>query len=133
MIPSQITVKKTSVKTSVHQAVQSGKRVERVVEEETDELEDDELTNSQASKDLDVSEVIQNMVKNVSLGFFVCHRSFQDLLSSQLEAHGLLIIVDVASVLPQSLLYLLGSANLNCIKKEENETLDILNGFLIIQ
>ena len=100
MIPSQITVKKTSVKTSVHQAVQSGKRVERVVEEETDELEDDELTNSQASKDLDVSEVIQNMVKNVSLGFFVCHRSFHDLLSSQLEAYGLLIIVDVASVLP---------------------------------
>ena len=70
MTPSQITVKKTSVKTGVHQAVQSGKRVGRVVEEETDEVEeDDELINSQASKDLDVSEVIQNMVKNVSLGF----------------------------------------------------------------
>ena len=119
MTPSQITVKKTSVKTGVHQAVQSGKRVERVVEEETDEVEeDDELINSQASKDLDVSEVIQNMVKSVSLGFFVCHRSFQDLLSSQLEAYGLLIIVDVASVLPQSLLYSLGPANLNCIKKK---------------
>jgi hypothetical protein len=82
MNPSQITVKKTAVKTGVHQAVQSGKRVERVVEEETDEVEEDgELTNSQALEDLDVSEVIQNMVKNVSLGFFVCHRSFQDLLS----------------------------------------------------
>jgi len=87
MTPSQITVKKTAkktaVKTSVHQAVQSGKRVERVVEEETDEIEDDELTNSQASEDLNVSEVIQDMVKNVSLGFFVRHRSFQDLLSCQ--------------------------------------------------
>ena len=82
MNPSQITVKKTAVKTGVHQAVQSGKRVERVVEEETNEVEeDDELANLQASEDLDVSEVIQNMVKNVSLGFFVCHRSFQDLLS----------------------------------------------------
>ena len=92
--------------------------MERVVEEETDEVEeDDQLTNSQASKDLDVSEVIQNMVKNVSLGFFVCHRSFQDLLSSQLEAYGLLIIVDVASVLPQFLLYPLGSANINYIIK----------------
>ncbi|OCK98713.1 uncharacterized protein K441DRAFT_653999 [Cenococcum geophilum 1.58] len=65
MNPSQITVKKTAVKTGVHQAVQSGKRVERAVEEETDEVEeDDELANLQASEDLDVSEVIQNMVKN---------------------------------------------------------------------
>jgi len=81
MNPSQIAVKKTAVKTGVHQAVQSGKCVERVVEKETNEVEDDELANLQASEDLDVSEVIQNMVKNVSLGFFVCHRSFQDLLS----------------------------------------------------
>ena len=82
MNPSQITVKKTAVKTGVHQAVQYGKRVERLVEEETNEVEeDDELANLQTSEDSDVSEVIQNMVKNVSLGFFVCHRSFQDLLS----------------------------------------------------
>lgn len=60
MTPSQITVKKTAVKTSVHQAVQSGKRVERVVEEETDEVEEDD----ELAEDLDVSEVIQNMVKN---------------------------------------------------------------------
>ena len=117
MTPSQINVKKTAVKTSVHQ---SGKRAERVVEEETDEVEeDDELTNSQASDDLNVSKIIQNMVKSVSLSFFVCHRSFQDLLSSQLEAYGLFIIVDIASVLPQFLLYALGSVNLNCIKKKE--------------
>ena len=80
MNPPQITVKKTAVKTGV-QAVQSGKRAARVVEEETNEVEeDDELANLQASEDFDVSEVIQSMVKNVSLGFFVCHRSFQDLL-----------------------------------------------------
>ena len=121
MTPSQITVEKTAAKTSVHQ---SGKHVEWVVEEETDEVEEDNgLTNSQASEDLNVSKVIQNMVKNVSLGSFVCHHSFQGLLSSQLEAYGLFIIVDVASVLPQSLFYPLGSANLNCIKKRGNETL----------
>ncbi|OCL01793.1 hypothetical protein AOQ84DRAFT_383349 [Glonium stellatum] len=77
MAPKRV-MKKTTVKTSTYQAAKPGKRVEKAIEETEEAETDEESAASQASDDVDVSKVIDNMVKNVSLVFFLSHCSFPD-------------------------------------------------------